>query len=69
MRGPTGVCAEASETTLLEECVRGIVSEGDVDSEHVLCRGEGGGGRRDEDATGWEGASGVSRGGGLKEEG
>lgn len=52
MRGPSGVDSEASERPLLEEWVRGMVSAGDVDNEHVLWSGEGGGGRRDEDATG-----------------
>ncbi len=63
--GPSGVGSEASERTLLEDWVRGMVSDGDVDREDESLWGEGGGGRRDEDATGWAARSRGSRRGGL----
>lgn len=62
MSGPRGVESEASEKALLEEPTRGRESEGDVDKEGSGCGGDGGGGRRDEDATGWMRALEVSRG-------
>ena len=67
VRGPSGVCSEESEKMLLEDWVRAMVSEGEEDKEECCgwgegpgdgC-GEGGGGRRDEEATGWgEGGAG-----------
>ena len=57
---PGGVASETSDSTLLEELVRGMVSDGDED------RDDGGwsaddGRRRDKDATGWIAAPALSR--------
>ena len=62
MSGPRGVESETSEKALLEEPTRGMESDGDVDKEGRGCGGDGGGGRRDEDARGWRCALGLSRG-------